>query len=36
VSLGGEPAICGELKFFPQPVLAAWSLPTSATPASIC
>jgi len=33
---GGEPEICEELKFFPQQVLAAWSLPTSATPASMC
>ena len=36
VILGGEPEICEELKFFPLPVLAAWSLPTSATPASMC
>lgn len=31
VILGGEPEVCEELKFFPQPVLAAWSLPTSET-----
>jgi hypothetical protein len=36
VILGGEPEVCEELKFFPLPVLAAWSLPTSATPASMC
>lgn len=36
VSLGGEPVVCAALKFFPLPVLAAWSLPTSATPASMC
>jgi hypothetical protein len=36
VLLGGEPEVCEELKFFPLPVLAAWSLPTSATPASMC
>ncbi len=36
VILGGEPEVCEELKFFPQQVLAAWSLPTSATPASMC
>jgi hypothetical protein len=36
VILGGEPEICEELRYFPQPVLAAWSLPTSATPASMC
>jgi hypothetical protein len=36
VILGGEPEVCEELKFFPLQVLAAWSLPTSATPASMC
>ena len=36
VILGGEPEVCEALKFFPLPVLAAWSLPTSATPASMC
>jgi hypothetical protein len=36
VTLGGEPGLCYALKFFPLQVLAAWSLPTSATPASIC
>jgi len=36
VSQGSAPEICTELRFFPQQVLAAWSLPTSATPASMC
>lgn len=36
VTLGGEPLICADLRFFPQAVLKAWSLPTSATPASAC
>ena len=36
VSLGGEPEICAQPRFFPQPVLAAWSLSTSATPRSMC
>ena len=36
VSLGGEPGVCYALKFFPLQVLAAWSQPTSVTPASIC
>jgi len=34
--IGGEPVTCGVLKFFPQSVLVVWSLPTSATPASMC
>jgi hypothetical protein len=29
VQLGGEPAECTELRFYPQAVLTAWSLPTS-------
>ena len=36
VTIGGEPVTCGALRFFPQAVLLAWSLPTSATPASMC
>jgi hypothetical protein len=36
VTLGGAPVICGELRFFPASVLEAWSLPTTATPASMC
>jgi hypothetical protein len=28
-TIGGAPAICAELRFFPQKVLEAWSLPTS-------
>jgi hypothetical protein len=35
VAQAGEPGICAMLRFFPQPVLAAWSQPTSA-PASVC
>jgi hypothetical protein len=29
VQLGGEPAECTELRFYPQAVLTTWSLPTS-------
>lgn len=36
VSLGGEPSVCAELRFFPQPVLAAWSLPTSPPAPATC
>jgi hypothetical protein len=36
VSLGGAPAICSELRFFPQAVLEAWSQPTSPPPAAAC
>jgi hypothetical protein len=36
VSLGGEPEACTRPLFFPRPVLAAWSLSTSATPPSGC
>jgi hypothetical protein len=28
VHLGGEPVVCTEVRFFPHPVLTAWSLPT--------
>jgi hypothetical protein len=34
-SLGGMPGICVELRFFPKPVLAAWSLPIT-HPAGMC
>jgi hypothetical protein len=36
VRLGGIPPECNELKFYPQVVLAAWSLPTSPTVANMC
>jgi hypothetical protein len=36
VTLGGEPVTCEVLRFYPQAVLQAWSMPTSATPASMC
>jgi hypothetical protein len=36
VSLGGEPEICTQPRFFPQPVLAAWSLSTGAAQRSMC
>ena len=35
VENGGQPAICGALKFFPTAVLAAWSQATTA-PAGVC
>jgi hypothetical protein len=36
VSLGGEPEICTQPRFFPQPVLTAWSLSASAAQRSMC
>ena len=36
VRLGGEPAQCTELTFYPHVVLAAWSMPTSPTTANMC
>jgi hypothetical protein len=30
VGIAGEPPVCGELKFYPQAVLMAWSLPATA------
>lgn len=33
--VAGEPPECGELRFFPHTVLAAWSLPTT-PPAGVC
>ena len=36
VTFEGAPTICDQLRFFPQAVLIAWDLPTTATPASIC
>ena len=36
VSLGGEPEICTQPRYFPQPVLAVWDLSTSATQRSMC
>lgn len=36
VSLGGEPEACTQPRFFPQPVLAAWSLRPSETPPAEC
>jgi hypothetical protein len=33
---GGEPALCGEVQFFPRTVLEAWSLPTAPTAGMSC
>jgi hypothetical protein len=36
VTIGGEPEVCEELRFFPRQVLAAWALPISETPPAGC
>jgi hypothetical protein len=36
VGTPGVPYFCGEVKFFPQPVLIAWSMPTTAPPGLTC
>jgi len=36
VSLGGAPAVCAEVRYFPPAVLTAWSLPTTPPVQSEC
>jgi hypothetical protein len=33
---GGEPALCGEVQYYPRAVLQAWSLPTAPTAGMSC